>query len=290
MSSGTRRRVEGDVELLARATAPLGADGGLPRTVLVFAHPDDESIGMGARLARLASSRCIHVTDGSPRDGRDSRAHGFTNVDDYRRARAAELDRALSVAGAGRLRRECLGVPDQEAAFELAPLALRLAAIFEQERCEIVFTHPYEGGHPDHDACAFAVDRAVALLRARQRAAPLVAECAFYHRGPAGLQTGVFLDRHPPSARATEVVRSLSLADRERKSAILSCFVTQREVLRPFSRERESFRLAPEYDFHRPPHAGFAHYDAFGWKVTSDRFCALAREADATLRKRDAAC
>ena len=47
------------------------------------------------------------------------------------------------------------------------------------EEAEQVITHPYEGGHPDHDACAFA---ARAAVRHSANKAKLM-EFTSYHAG-----------------------------------------------------------------------------------------------------------
>ena len=39
---------------------------------VVVAHPDDEMIGLGSRLSELGGVTLVYVTDGAPRDGRDS--------------------------------------------------------------------------------------------------------------------------------------------------------------------------------------------------------------------------
>jgi LmbE family N-acetylglucosaminyl deacetylase len=52
---------------------------------------------------------------------------------------------------------ETLGIPDQAASLGLAGLARRLAVQLAASGAEVVVTHAYEGGHPDHDATAFAV-------------------------------------------------------------------------------------------------------------------------------------
>ena len=46
------------------------------RVMIVVAHPDDETIGMGAQLNRFDDALLVQVTDGAPRDGRDAAAHG----------------------------------------------------------------------------------------------------------------------------------------------------------------------------------------------------------------------
>lgn len=263
------------------ATAGEGSTLPMPSAALVFAHPDDEVIGLGARLGRFREAWMIHVTDGAPRNGYDSRTHGFAAIDDYRCARQEELGCALALAGLESIRRENLAIPDQEASHHLCEITRRLVNLFAEQSCQVVFTHPYEGGHPDHDACAFAVARAVAILKSSRAWAPSVVECAFYHAGASGTETGAFLPRAP----STEAVTfELSSEEGRRKRALLDCFVTQRETLRAFTTERERFRIAPGYDFYRPPHPGPTLCDHSPWGTTSQAFSSLARAADATMR------
>ncbi len=254
----------------------------MPRALVVFAHPDDEVIALGARLGRFAGAHLLHVTDGAPVNEVDSRAHGFGSLAEYRLAREAELSRALAVAGVADVSRECLGVPDQEASLRLLPLVQRIGQLLERWRPEVVFTHPYEGGHPDHDACAFAVRGAVELRRRAGVEVPMVIEAAFYHAGPEGMATGSF---PADSARTQTVTYCLSPVERARKQAMMDCFTSQAETLRQFRTECEMFRVAPEYDFRRPPRAGQVLYDSFPWGMRSERFCALAAEAESALER-----
>jgi LmbE family N-acetylglucosaminyl deacetylase len=268
-------------DLFERATAPETAAQPAPRALLVFAHPDDEVIAIGARLGRFKTARFVHVTDGAPRNEYDSQAHGFHSLAGYRRARAAELRRALALARIPASAQECLGIPDEGASLALPELVKRLYALINEYRPEIVLTHPYEGGHPDHDACAFSVSRAVGLLELRQKSVPLVVESAFYHAGPAGFETGTFL---ADSNQNSVITCWLDSTERLRKSRLLSCFHTQQETLRSFTAECERFRMAPKYDFNNPAHTPPVLYDKYPWGMTSQRFCELAREADQALQ------
>lgn len=267
-------------ELFRRAVAPEPSSA-VPRALMVFAHPDDEVVALGARLGNFGSAHFVHVTDGAPRNEQDSRKHGFSTLTQYRRAREKELVAALHAAGLGDVSRECLRVPDQEASFTLKVLTGTIGRILRQHRPEVVFTHPYEGGHPDHDACAFAVHHAVELRPEAER--PLIIEGTFYHVGPRGHQAGTFLaTQHPtPSAEFR-----LTAEERRRKQVLLDLFTTQRETLRGFPLEYERFRVAPRYDFRRPPHAPPVLYDNYPWGMTSHEFVELAREAEAMLSKR----
>ena len=163
------------LEIRARLLAALCDTGNtahpLPATIVVAAHPDDEVIGLGSRLAQLKQSLFLHVTDGAPRDGRDAAVNSFS-VEQYAHARRTELEAALALCGIAPEQARCLGCPDQQAALRMAELALNLADAFADARAEVVITHPYEGGHPDHDATAFAVHAAVELLIRRGANAP----------------------------------------------------------------------------------------------------------------------
>lgn len=263
--------------LLDRATTAADAVVPAPRAMLVFAHPDDEVIALGARLRRFQSALFVHVTDGAPRNEQDSKAYGFASWKEYRKQREEELACALRLAGLNDVRRECLEIPDQKAAFRLSQLVERLSQLFLEHHPEVIFTHPYEGGHPDHDACAFAVHRAVVQLKSTQGKGPMIVEGTFYHSGPGGIETGCFL---PPPEPIQEKIYHLSPEEQRIKKALFACFSTQQGVLHHFSTERECFRIAPRYDFHKPPHSGPVFYDQHPWGMNSTRFCELAREAE----------
>lgn len=267
-------------DLLRRGTAPAGSDLAMPRAMVVVAHPDDETIALGARIQRLAAAAFIHVTDGAPRNEEDSRAHGFGSLDDYREARAQEVSAMFREAGLHGASRICLNFRDQEASLNLAKITRELAQQIAQHEPEIIFTHPYEGGHPDHDACAFAVHHAVEMNRASGGGRPLILESPFYHAGPNGFETGTFL-RH--EGWTPEISYELSEAERERKRKLVVCYTTQRETLKGFRDLIEPFRIAPVYDFTRPPHEGKLLYEHYPWGMSSERFCQLAEEAEAEL-------
>ncbi len=245
------------------------------RVLMVVAHPDDETIGLGAQLPRIKDLSLLHVTDGAPRDGADMRAQGFRSPEDYARARRRELHAALRLAGVDTARAQELAVPDQEAAPGMAWLACGIAEFFRNAKPDVVVTHPYEGGHPDHDATAFAVHAACHLLRAEGVQPPDLGEMASYHMGPTGIEVGRFL----PAEGTVPVILALSPEGYELKRRMLDCFVTQRQTLTYFPIGAESLRLAPVYDFRRAPHAGTLFYEKFSWGMTGRHFREIASRA-----------
>ena len=237
------------------------------RTALVVAHPDDETIGMGASMHLFSDLMLVHVTDGAPRDGADARAHGFAHSADYAAARRAEL-RGAMVAGDVSPALVTLDIPDQAASLAMGAIADRLAELLARTRTELVFTHAYEGGHPDHDATCWAVHTACARLVAR----PAIVEMPLYHAGvTGGLTTGRFLPGGPP---ATEI--GLDDAAQARKRRMLDCFVTQRAMLDAFTTTAECFRVAQPPDFTRAPHESELFYEQFAWGMTGARWRQLA--------------
>lgn len=244
--------------------------------MVVVAHPDDETVGLGAHLPKLPKVRMVYVTDGAPRDLRDARAAGFVTRQAYARARHDELHAALTMAGVDTEGVHFVGLVDQEASLHLVDLSQTVEALLQKYTPDAVITHPYEGGHPDHDATAFAVHTACHLLNARAEPVPIIVEGTFYHNRSGEMATGEFL----PRADGTDVcTRILSEEQRAFKRRMYDCYVTQHHMLRLFPVEVERFRPAPHYDFERAPHEGQLFYEMFEWGMTGPRWRNLAREA-----------
>lgn len=243
------------------AGGPIGAP-----TALVVAHPDDETLFAGSALARLTDITVILVTDGAPEDMGDARRAGFATGQDYAAARAAEMQAALAVL-APHARLVSYRVPDQRTVERLGEVTRRLAD--DLAAMALVLTHPYEGGHPDHDAVACAVHRAAARLGA---GAPAIVEFACYACFDGLREFGRFV----PHPAAPEQVRPLDPADRDRLERALAAHATQAAVFGRWRPLAEHWRAAPAYDFAAPPPGETCLYDQFGWPLTSARWRALA--------------
>jgi len=244
------------------------------RVIIAVAHPDDETIGMGAQLYRFHDALLMQVTDGAPRDGHDAMAHGFATIADYAFARRVELRAALEAGRAAGVRTEFLGVPDQEACLNLVTLTERLLRRLRQEAPEAIFVQPYEGGHPDHDAVAFVVQAAGRLIASDGRSPPVIIQMTAYHADGPRLATGTFL----PADRPITTIE-LDSADRLRKRRMIDSFTSQHDLLAGFATEVERFREAPDYDFLQPPHPGELHYERLGWGITGEIWRRHARGA-----------
>lgn len=145
----------------------------------------------------------------------------------------------------------------------------------EAELCgaAAVITHPYEGGHPDHDTCAFIVQCACQRLRRAGRPVPVRLEFASYHARDGDTARGVFW----PAASCPERVVPLDARQLARKQAALAEFATQRAIIDSFPLDPERLRPAPRYDFTRLPPPGEVLYDRFRWRVTGESWRERAR-------------
>lgn len=250
-------------------------DGALPHVAFVMAHPDDESVGATLMVGAFPDASYIYVTDGAPRSGRDAQAAGFASVGAYARARARELRDALAIAGVPFECIHCLDISDQEASSEMPFLARELAWFFRRQGTEVVITHPYEGGHPDHDASAFCVHAATQLLARSGDPSPVVIEMTSYHNRDGSFHFGEFLD----DDRHESFALTLTENQRQLKERLLAAYPSQERTLRSAVREVERYRAAPAYDFTQPPHPGQLLYELFCWNMTGARWRRLAQSA-----------
>jgi N-acetylglucosamine malate deacetylase 2 len=253
------------------------------RVLVLAAHPDDETIGASTILARLPDVTVVFLTDGAPREPRFWSPDAKGSRTDYARLRWQEAVSALSLTRVPAERILSLGAVDQDAILEAPALVAWFAALLCQLQPEVLLTHPYEGGHPDHDAAALIAQLATRNMKYESESTtPQLVEMTSYHARENRCESGTFL------AHATqllpELVIDLAPQDRARKEAMLACYPSQRMVLQRFARDRERFRLAPRYDFTHPPHTGKLWYECLGWPMRGGRWRELAAQAVAEFQ------
>jgi len=165
----------------------------------------------------------------------------------------------------------------------MSAIRLGICALIVRLRPDAVLTHPYEGGHPDHDAAAFAVHAGIALLarspRHQDQSVPEMLEMACYQ---ADADEGIVRARFLVSD-GDPIVRTLREEELELKREMIACFHTQQRILRKFDLGVERYRVAPRYDFTQPPHQGTLLYERVPWGMEGSRFVQLARGAMATM-------
>lgn len=244
----------------------------LPRVLLIAAHPDDETIGAGVLLSRRKSVQVVHITDGSPMDPSDALAAGFSTREEYAQARRRETIEAMAVAGIPERAILNLHFTDQQTAFHLNEISAAVSYLIRQIRPDVVLTHAYEGGHPDHDSVAFACHLAQRICG---DATFSLYEFTGYHSGPHGMEIYAFLSQ----PGCSEYTFPLNLQERRCKLEMMRKFTTQANTLQPFSQPQvERFRVAPQYDFVHPPHQGKLWYENFQWGVDGAKWREMASQ------------
>jgi N-acetylglucosamine malate deacetylase 2 len=246
--------------------------------VLVFvAHPDDETIGASSVMSRIADVSVLFLTDGAPRDPCCWSPDAKGTREDYAQMRWHEATAAMALVNVSPERILCLGGVDQDAIHGLPVLVPRFVELLREQQPDIVVSHPYEGGHPDHDTAALIAHLgAKSLVRGGDKPATIV-EMTSYHLRDSRCVTGEFLATNgiaPP-----ELAVELSPEEQEIKKKMIVCYRSQRLVLEAYPVKAERFRLAPEYDFSRPPYSGKLWYECLRWPITGERWRELAVQA-----------
>jgi LmbE family N-acetylglucosaminyl deacetylase len=248
------------------------------RLMVIAAHPDDETIGASLVLSRFPQTEVVYFTDGAPRDRKLWSPEARGSREDYAALRRREAENALAHAALRTNQITWLGAVDQEAIFRSAELIGKLADILEARQPDIVVTHPYEGGHPDHDTAALVAQMAIA----GSQSTALLVEMTSYHSSAGACVTGEFLNPD-----ANEIVCDLGAEDCARKRRMMDEHWSQRAVLKGFGIDRERFRPAPAYDFAKTPHEGRLWYECMEWPMTGAGWRLLASDAIREVQESD---
>ena len=252
-----------------------------PRIVLLAAHPDDETIGASALLARFPQTHVVYLTDGAPRNRALWSPQARGAREDYAALRRTEAEAALAHAGIVAPQVAWLGGVDQEAILASAALTRAFAEYLRANRADVIVTHPYEGGHPDHDTAALVARSAITV----SATGALLFEMTSYHSRSGRCVSGEFLDSDP----SRELRFELSAEQCGRKRKMLDAHASQRAVLAAFRVDSERIRPAPEYDFSRPPHEGLLWYESMNWEMSGAEWRELAANTIHDMQGCDAA-
>jgi glycosyltransferase involved in cell wall biosynthesis/LmbE family N-acetylglucosaminyl deacetylase len=130
------------------------------RTMVLSPHPDDETFGCGATIARARAGgdpvTVVVATDG--RHSTSSRVIAPADLGDLRAAELRAACRTLGVPDGDLLR---LGFEDGTLAAELPALTARLAEVLADRRPDLVLVPCAQDIHPDHRALHRALRTAV---------------------------------------------------------------------------------------------------------------------------------
>lgn len=237
----------------------------LGKTLVIMAHPDDETISCGGLLQHIAEPCVVFATDGAPED--DYFWRRFGSRERYARLREEEGRSALAEVGVKQV--EFLAhladapVIDQLLYRSLSAAFHALGRLVEQYKTECLLALAYEGGHPDHDAVSF-----LAAKLGRAYSLP-VWEAPLYHRNETG--GGVYQEFVQEGGEVIE--HEVKGKELEAKMDMLACYKSQFDALPSFKAELERFRPQATYDYSRRPHPGKLNYEIWRWRMTPEEVC-----------------
>ncbi|HKY28544.1 MAG TPA: PIG-L family deacetylase [Pyrinomonadaceae bacterium] len=239
------------------------------RCVVIVAHSFDELIGAGGMISRLRDITVVHVTKSSRSP---ERSESSPERDDV-------CVSALALANVPSDRIIEFAISDIREPHALADLAKRLSTFLTRFRPDVVLTHPYEGGHPDHDATAFATHAALRLMRSNGFESPALFEIALH---PSHDGERRELDFLPGEWHETTTL-VLDEETRKLKRRMFECVSVQERNLKGTTLSREKFRRSPNYDFSTAPNAGRPAYEDFYRGMTGSEWQSVAQQALAEL-------
>jgi N-acetylglucosamine malate deacetylase 2 len=234
----------------------------LNRTLLLVAHPDDESISCGALLQRMREPIVVYATDGGPHDEFFWRRYG--SREKYVEIRRLEAQAACAAVGVPNENVLWLAddtgrqFQDQHLFRNLPAAAEALRKLVRTHQPNMILTLAYEGGHPDHDSCNFLGRQIATEFNLPAWEAPL-----YFRRADDNVLLQEF-----HSTNGTEIEFIPTAEELRRKRAMCEAYVSQKGVVAIFENNlRETFRPMAQYDYSRPPHEGVLNYEAWQWPI-----------------------
>ena len=241
----------------------------LGSTLVLVAHPDDESVGCGMLLQGIRAAGILLCTDGGPAVTRPWYTRVLHSRTRYAGKRLAEF-RAASRIARVRYTHEMNGIQDQLLYKSLERAAGFLAECIVQHRPDAILSHAFEAGHPDHDCCAF-----LAHWAGRKFSLPVWEMPLYYRSAPSSpLVYQRFL-----CCYGNEVELFPEPDKLLRKTMMLSEHRSQAGVISRFDKTREVFRPQPAYDFSMNPNPAlstFAVCDNIAIGCVLERFRSFA--------------
>ncbi len=264
--------------ILSRATAvPFTG-----RTMVLVAHPDDETGGCAGLLQRLPDPVVVFATDGAPAD--PYFWGGYGSPLNYARARRQEATRALQAAGIrhseflGGAALEHTEFHDQQL-YRVLPQAMQaISEMVRRYQPDKVLVPAYEGGHPDHDSCSF-----LGAMLCRRFGLP-VWEMPLYHRS----DTGNLVCRRFRAKSGGERLLALNRDEKRTRDAMVASYVSQTGLPEFVGSTLECYRPQADYDYSRPPHHGTLNYQVWQWPISPRQVCRAFQDCARAEEKRTA--
>ena len=237
----------------------------LGRTLIIIAHPDDESVACAALLQSVREPHVLFCTDGSPLDPYFWGRYGSRKAYSYLREK--EASSALEAVGVTNVEflktRSGIPIIDQQLYQHLPEAVEAVSNVVTRIRPEALLTLAYEGGHPDHDSCNFITAQIAHDQHLPAWEMPIEPQFKKIER------------RWQTFRSPTQPFFSLFLL-----AVVFVCkrrahdaYASQGNFFRIATAD-ESFRPIPAYDYTRRPHEDVLNYESWQWTMTGNQVSA----------------
>jgi LmbE family N-acetylglucosaminyl deacetylase len=217
------------------------------KILVVGPHPDDCEFSAGRLIMRKKGQNTfvICMTDG--RKGQEGTPGKVIPEDEYAKLRIKESTKALSELHVDVNNIFFFGLPDQEIVTN--PYVIdKLAMIFRKVKPEFILIPPWEGAHPDHDACHL-----FSIVALKNLGYPFenVIEYGSYNNYGGQFRVQEFI----PSKNAEHKLKP-SPTEQERWNNIMKVFKSQLNQQKYYIPKStfEIFRQVPQYDYSKLPY------------------------------------
>lgn len=155
----------------------------MAQILVVGPHPDDQELGMGGSIAKLASQGhnvlLLDMTNGEPTP------HGSVEIRAKEAARATSILNSAASGGrkGGSVERRTLDLPNRSVTHSL-DARHKVAGVIREHQASIVFTPYFEDAHPDHIATTRIVEDArfdAKLTKINLPGEPIYPKWLFYY-------------------------------------------------------------------------------------------------------------
>lgn len=238
---------------------------GNKRILVLSPHQDDESLGLATFLQRMQGDKYIvYLTNGAPHKGypiqKNKMFPPFSNPDEYAAVRKKEALKATRI-----LEIPCANITfwdsvDSCLALDLEQRFDDLKGLINRINPDIILSPPYEGAHPDHDACAV-------LAKTINRTCAGKVKCyeyALYNQVGGIPRFNDFMT----DSDSEEYAIMASPEELRLKNLIIDCYISQKgDIVDRFPRDIERIRPAEFWTINgqKPASLSFAE-KYFGFK------------------------
>lgn len=251
------------------------------RNLIVIAQPGDEILCCSHLLLREPEqTRVLCIADGAIVNERALQRSEADTPEEFADLRHNQWFCAVTELPFPIDRVAALGLAEQEVLTKGAEVIDTILDVIRAERPSTVYTHAYEGGHPDADAVCYAVHQAIGCLQEAGEVSPSLLEFTGYHARDGLFRSAEFLSPYPSAQRAR-----LTEEETTRKTAALRCFHSRYDLVARFRLGDEAWRKPDRYDFEKPPHEGALYYELARSGVTWKEF-----QAFVAATERDSPC